>query len=177
MRHITLFTFTLVLALSGFSATAFWLTRLRIAPAPEKKEEMVLKQEVIKQSDVLEFNEVSNKKGNTREGVPFSARLFQSSDGIDVSVWRENHNSAPRANKELRRKLKRAATIIERGPKLGQKGQRIGERVIVTFAPAGSQKEHSSVLWTNGSQLYYVESPSLKHALEVEKKFYSETQL
>ncbi len=89
-----------------------------------------------------------------------------------VSVTRENRDSADRANKELQRRLKAALRIIERGSKLDDKGQRVGERVVAMFALSDSQKEQASVLWTNDQQLYYIGSLSLKHALEFEKQFY-----
>lgn len=167
MRHLTFISTTIVITLAGVSAAALWLR-----PAPTKKEGMALTQQVIKQEKALEFNEVSSEKGTTKDGAPFSSQLYQSSDGVGLTVTRENRDTADRANKELQRKLKGATRIIERGSKLDEKGQRVGERVVAMFALDDSQKEQASVLWTSGRQFYYIESLSLKHALEFEKQFY-----
>lgn len=162
---------TLLIASTAVGSAALWIIQNRSTSAPMQKEKMAHKQEM-KQEPALRFNEVSSKKGATKDGAPFAAQLYQSSDGTELIVTRENRDSASRANKELQKKLKAAITIIERGPKLNEKEQRVGERVVVTFAPDRSQEEKALVLWTNGNQLYYIESLSLKHALEFEKQFY-----
>ncbi len=89
-----------------------------------------------------------------------------------MSVTRESRRSTASARKQLRSKLKEVVTVVEQGPKLGEKGQRIGERVVATFGPAGSQNGQASVFWTDGIQFYSIQSPSLKHALEFEKQYY-----
>jgi len=172
MKLVTFSIVSILVALAGLSTAALWLFGDSSARVSKPKEEMVLTQEVIKQAQELEFNEVSNKKGSTEDGVPFSARLFESSDGLKVSVWRENHDSAVGANQALRSKVKRAVTIIKRQPKLDDKGQRIGERVSMIIALAVCGIGESLVLWTSGSRLYYIESSSVKHGLEIEKRFY-----
>jgi hypothetical protein len=157
----------MALAVVSSAALGLWP-----AAAPAKNEEMAIKQEGQKQESALLFNEVSSKKGSTKDGAPFSSQLYQSSDGIEVTVTRENRDSAGRANKELQKKLKGSLRIIGRAPKLDEKRERVGERVVAIFAFDDSQKEQASVLWTNGQQFYYIESLSLKHALEFEKQFY-----
>ncbi|HEV8428743.1 MAG TPA: hypothetical protein VGQ41_12655 [Pyrinomonadaceae bacterium] len=169
MRHLSLISITLLIALTGVSAARLWL---RSAPVPTDKEKKVSKQEDRKQESALSFNEESSIKGATKDGAPFASQAYQSSDGIGVSVTRENRDSATRASKELQRKLKATTRVIERSPKLDEKGRRVGERVVAMFALDDSQKEQASVLWTNGRQFYYIESLSLKHALEFEKQFY-----
>ena len=169
MRHLTFISTTILIVLAGISSAALGI---RPASSPATKEAMVLKQEGEKQESASRFNEVSSKKGSTKDGAPFSSQLYQSSDGIELTVTRENRDSAGRANKELQKKLKGSLRIIGRAPKLDEKGERVGERVVAIFAFDDSQKEQASVLWTNGQQFYYIESLSLKHALEFEKQFY-----
>jgi hypothetical protein len=172
MRHLASISITtFVVALTGVSAVALWLSEHRSPVAPTRKEEMAPKQEVLKQEKALEFSEVSSEKGTTKDGAPFASQLYQSSDGVGLTVTRENRDSAARVNKELQRKLKVATRIIERAPKLDDTGRRVGERVAAMFVPNDSHKEQASVLWTYGGQLYYIESQSLRHALEFEKKF------
>lgn len=122
--------------------------------------------------EAVEFESIQGERGKTEDGIPFSYHLYKSSDGVGVATTVENRESPIRASKALQRKIKKAVKIIERGPKLNEKGQQIGERVVVIFVPNDSYKEQASVLWTDGTQFYYIESSSLRHVLEFEKKFY-----
>lgn len=120
----------------------------------------------------VEFEDVQGGRGKTEDGIPFSYHLYKSSDGVGVTTTVEDCGSTFRANRALQRKSKRAVKIIERRPKLDDKGKRVGERVVAMFAPDSSEKENAAVLWTEGSQFHYIESSSLRHALRFEEKFY-----
>jgi hypothetical protein len=120
----------------------------------------------------IEFKELTSVKGTTKDGAPFSTQIYESTTAVRVSVTRENRDSAARASKELQKRIKPAVEIIERGPKLDETGQRVGERVVATFAKSDSSGNEVTVLWTNSGQLYYIQSTSLPVALEFEKKFY-----
>lgn len=125
-----------------------------------------------KQNRTAEFKEISAGKGTTRDGAPFSTQLFESQEGVRVSIIRENRDSPVRADKELQRRIKQALEIVERGPKVDERGQRVGERIVAKFAKNGSAEEEVAILWTEGQQLYSIKSLSLTVALEFEKKFY-----
>jgi len=118
----------------------------------------------------IEFSFVKGGNGRTRQGVRFSTVLYKSSDGVSVSATTEERRSAGAANKELHTRLRATRRIVERGSKLDEKGRRIGERVVAIYVL--NDKEQAAVLWTNGQQFYYIESLSLKHALEFERQFY-----
>jgi len=119
-----------------------------------------------------EFNELTSVKGTTKDGAPYSAQIFESPDGVRVSVTRENRDSPARADKELHRRIEKALEIIDRGTKVDQKGHTSGQRVVARFAKSGSSESEAAILWTDGSQLYSIASSSLTVALEFEKKFY-----
>lgn len=123
-------------------------------------------------SEAIEFEDIQGGRGKTEDGVPFSYHLYKSSDGIRVTTTVENRGSPVRANQALQRKIKKASKIIEQKANLDDKGQRVGERVVAIFPSNGSEKEHSAVLWTEGSHFHYIESSSLGHALKFEKRFY-----
>jgi hypothetical protein len=127
----------------------------------------------VSETQAITFTETIGGKGTTRDGAPYSTHVYKSSDGIVVSVIRENQDSASKAGKALQRKIKQANKILEESPKLDEKGQRIGKRVVAMFAPDDSLNKQASVIWTDGQQLYYIKSSSLKHALEFEKQFYN----
>ena len=159
-----------LLGVTGFSAAALWRIRHR-PPQEVMKSETIGLQQAPNNQDVT-FLEKMGGKGMTRDGALFSFELYKSSDGVEVSVTRENRKSPTNASKALQRRLKKVIKIIERESKLNEDGQRTGERVVAMFALTGSDKEQAAVLWTDGSQFYYIESASLRHALEFEKKFY-----
>jgi len=120
----------------------------------------------------IQFNDMAGGKGTTKDGAPFSFHHYQSSDGIGVSVTRENRDTRSRAQRALKKRLKGAARIIERGEKVNEKDSSVGQRVVAEFALDGSDKTYVSIIWTYGGQLYFIESSSLQHALEFEKRFY-----
>lgn len=136
------------------------------------KEQDTTNKPEIKPGQALDFKELTSVKGTTKDGVPYSAQIYESPDGVTVSVTRENRDSAASAAKVLQKRIKAAVEIIERGPKLDETGRRVGERVVATFAKSDSSGNEVEVLWTNGGQLYYIQSTSLPVALEFEKKFY-----
>lgn len=162
----------MVAFLGAISATAatLWIIGHRSPPHAMKSEDVNLKQAPDNQE--ITFADKLGAKGTTKDGAPFSTHVYESSDGVVVSIMRENRDSPTKADRALQKRLKRAIRIIERGSTLDEKGQRVGERVVAMFALDNSQKEQASVLWTNGQQLYYIESLSLKHALEFERQFY-----
>jgi hypothetical protein len=136
------------------------------------KEQAITNKPEIKQGQAIEFKELTSVKGTTKDGAPYSAQIYESSDGVRVSVTRENRDSSAGAAAALQKRTKSAVEIIERGPKLDETGQRVGERVVATFGKSDSSGNEAMVLWTNGGQLYYIQSSSLPVALEFEKKFY-----
>ncbi len=119
-----------------------------------------------------EFKELTSVKGTTKDGAPYSAQIFESRDGVRVSVTRENRDSPARADKEFHRRIEKALEIIERGARVDQKGQTGGQRVVARFAKTGSSESEAVILWTDGPQLYWIASSSVTVALEFEKKFY-----
>lgn len=118
------------------------------------------------------FKSLSAGSGKRRDGTPFSFALYESSDHIGVSATTEKYRSSVAAKRELRRKLDHATKLIESGPKLNEDGRRVGERVVAMFAPEGTAMAQATVLWTDGPDFHYIQSPSLPHALKFEKKYY-----
>lgn len=163
-------TVTLLVSFFGVGTMVWWGAGNRSPSPMVKTEEMILKQEPVKQD--IEFKNLEGVKGEVENGVPFSSQLYEASDGVILSVTRENWGSPLRANKALRRKLEKAVNIIERAPKFDEKEHQVGERVVAIFTPGSPDKNQASVIWTYGSQFYYIESSSISHILEFEKRFY-----
>ena len=149
----------------SLSMTMLCLTQCH--PPPEIR--MNISQDHIKQG--LEFEEVLSESGVTKDGNRYCYQLYRSSDSIGVSVTSENHNSPAEANKALQKELEQAVKIIEREPKLDEQGQSVGERVVASLPSNDPDKPQAFVLWSDGSSFYQISSFSLRHVLELEKRY------
>lgn len=116
-----------------------------------------------------EFQSVLSGSAETEDGIPFSFNSYKSSDGTMVSTRFQRCNSSACAKKELIKSIRTATKVIERTPKLGKDSKQVGERAVFTSKQEGSDYLQTTVIWTNGSQVYFIESRSLQHALEFEK--------
>src|SRR5215211_4363530 len=83
----------------------------------------------------IKFSKVESGSGQTLDGIKFSDHLFESSDGIGLSVTIEDRILSEQAIEELQRTLKEAEKIIEQGPKFNANGEQVGERAVLLFAP------------------------------------------
>jgi hypothetical protein len=117
---------------------------------------------------MVTFKSVAILDGKTESGISFSNQIYQSSDCVMVSRRIEFLNSPASAHLELQRNLRRAQQILERGPKLNSLGQQIGERAKMVLTRGSRQKQYA-VLWTDKSELYSIESSSLKHVEDFER--------
>jgi hypothetical protein len=118
---------------------------------------------------VNQYQNVLSGRAETADGTPFSFNLYKSSDGVAISVRVERHSLPAGARNELLRNIRGAIEVLERGPKLDESRKQVGERALLTSKQEESDALQTTVLWTEGSQLHFIESPSLQHALEFEK--------
>lgn len=120
----------------------------------------------------VEFKAVNFYSGRKSNGADFSAGIYDSTDGVGVSSTVEVYYSAARAKREMKRRIKTATKIIERGNKENQNGKLIGERVVLISPGDTRDSAYVTVLWVDREDLHVIESPSLQHALEFERSFY-----
>lgn len=106
------------------------------------------------------------------DGTRVSYNTYVSADGVGVLFTVQKHRSATSANNALKRRIRKASKIIERGVKLDKDGRRVGDRVLLLSHTRLPQKTVAGVVWSERATLYSVESSSLKHALEFEKQNY-----
>ena len=83
---------------------------------------------------------------------------YHSSDGVSLRYGCAEYESPSAAAVGLSQDIF-GQPIVERTPTLNDRGGRIGERVVLT----------SSIVWTEGSRLFLIRSPSLKYALLFEQ--------
>lgn len=102
-------------------------------------------------------------------GPTANYHTYESSDGVFISQSNEEFSSAKRASRELQKRLRLAKEIIERSPRIDESGKRVGERVVGLSSGEGGAQT-AFIVWTDGEVLSSIESPSLRHILEFEKR-------
>jgi hypothetical protein len=106
--------------------------------------------------------------GHTPKGHTFDFTTVRASDCVEVTSRTENEGTAAEAEKEMEKMVRNASRVIERGPEVDQNGQPVGKRTVLLFE---NRDKRAIVVWTRGmSQLFTIESASLSHALEYEKR-------
>lgn len=120
--------------------------------------------------ETAEYKSIVAGHGTAQDGSPVSFTIYLSVDDVYVKKSVERHRSPRLAEEALQERLRSALTIVEQGRRLRRDGQQIGDRAVVMLAPGTTQQAQAAVLWTDGSDLLSLESSSLRHALEFEKK-------
>ena len=123
------------------------------------------------QQTQISFTFRSGADGTTTDGASFSAVSYVASDGVVVTSMSEEYPSKRRAELALKKKLRKAIKIDQRGAKFDRNGKRIGTRVQATYSPDDKFNSPATIIWTEGSQLHSIGSVSLRHVLEFEKQF------
>jgi hypothetical protein len=111
--------------------------------------------------------------GRAGDGTFLALNSYATSDGTRLSVTRGTFSSPSAAQKELKLWGKQATKIIERGVTKNSSGQAVGLRLRGIFPPPKPHEENNGILWTEGKEFFWVSSPSLELALQVEKEFAS----
>ena len=145
---------------------------LMALPAPALNCRSTAISQMQEQGRDMEFKSLSAGSGRKRDGTRFSFALYESADRTGISATTEKYRTPNAAKRALRKKMEHAVKVVETGTKLNQDGKRKGERAVAMFAPEGTYRAQATVLWTDGSDFHYIQSPSLQRALEFEKKFY-----
>lgn len=117
----------------------------------------------------LKFRRVAIFDGKTSEGDRFANYVYKSSDCLSLSSTTTFFGSSGRASEEIQRETKKAPVVLERGPKLDDKGQRVGERVVMEFKADGQNRESAKIIWHNRSDFHSIVGPSMRHVIEFEK--------
>lgn len=119
----------------------------------------------------ISFKEKSAAHGLTEDGFEFSALLWESTDGVAVFFRIINCKTPAKASSTLSTLTKDASKIFERTIVKGKDGKRIGQRIVAAFSGREPLQRPEVILWTQGAEVYRVESSSFSHALLFEKKW------
>lgn len=125
----------------------------------------------LQETSEITFRAGQAASGTLPDGTRFSVQNYQSSDGVDVSVRIDRSPSHAMAKKNLLNFI-RKARVLERGPKKDQSGSVVGQRLVVRFPAKGEFSSQFGVMWVNKAEVYYLQSASLRHVAEFEKKFH-----
>lgn len=162
------FSFRLIVALAtflvGISLTGFWLIKQRSSP-------QVVHVQVSEPSGSLVEQPLSFRSRMSACGPDGSFQSYESSDGVALSWQSRIFHSASGARRELRRRLRGAAEIIERTPELDDEGRRVGERVVAVFAFDDSGQSRACVFSTYNNIFNGTEASSLRHVLAFEEQW------
>ena len=105
--------------------------------------------------------------GRTAKGQRFSFSRFNSSDCVDVEFLAETHGSSEQAKERMEELVRSASDVVERNEKLYLNGERAGPRAVLLF------RRKAMIVWTAENRVVTLESASLPHALEYEKRYAS----
>lgn len=115
------------------------------------------------------FKEKSATHGLTEDGCEFSALLWEATDGVTVVFRIISCKTPAKASSALSTLTKDATKIFQRTTIKSKDGRRIGQRIVAAFSGLDARPE--VILWTQGAEIYRIESSSFSHALLFEKKW------
>jgi hypothetical protein len=121
-------------------------------------------------SQDISFQEKGSVDGITEDGCEFSSTGWESSDKVVVFLKIYYCKSSTNAQRVLNKLTKDATKVFEKRTLTNKDGKKTGERMVVAFSK-DSIKRPEMILWTDGNEIYMVESTSFSHALIFEKKF------
>lgn len=117
----------------------------------------------------ISFQEKGAVHGVTVDGCEFSSTSWEASDGAVVFLQIYYCKTPANAQAAWNRLTNDATKIFERKT-LTKSGGRTGERIVASFSKELT-KLPEMILWTDGDDIYMVESKSFEHALVFEKKY------
>lgn len=118
---------------------------------------------------VMKFRRVAIFDGKKKDGTRFANYAYKSSDCVAISHTTTFFATEKSASHELDSETKIAAAVIDRGPKLDSKGERVGERIVLEFKDDGHNQSHAAIIWNDHSDFHSLVGPSLRHVMEFEK--------
>ena len=90
---------------------------------------------------------------------------------MSFTKWSVYCGSPEGAERELKKRIKKAIKIVSQELVFDKAGHQVGEKIVVLFSPGDPDNSASSLLWTENDELFQVESSSLQNILEYRKDF------
>ena len=106
----------------------------------------------------------------TDGGGGFSASSYTSSSSARLVFSHLGYASIEKANEVFDNEIRKAVRVVEITPKHNEKGELVGRRAVATFLDRETNLSYAAVFWTNGKFVHAIESTSLLHVIEFEKR-------
>lgn len=156
---VTVLTFTI-----GVTSTSLWFLFSRPSTMKPQAEVSAPSQAPAKQ-------ERTYSRGPAGMSTKGSFITLNSSDGMSFKKWTVDYESPERANREFRKRLKKAIEIMSREPVFSDNIRSTGEKVVARFPDSYEDAGPASLLWTDGAEFVQVDSSSVQNILEYRKDF------
>ena len=103
-------------------------------------------------------------------GGGFGVRTYRSSVNVKLYFASGGYASTEKTNEVFDRQVREAVQVLELTPKLDAAGKETGRRAVVILLDKETNENYASVFWTDRSRILSIDSPSLAHVLEFEKR-------
>jgi len=103
-------------------------------------------------------------------GVLISISDFESSDGVRLSLQTRTCKTRKAAALAVGRLKREAVRVIEDSHKVDKEGRTVGERVLLETKSEDQKVTGAELVWSDGSTLRILYSPSLRHVLLFERQ-------
>ena len=107
--------------------------------------------------------------GRVIDGGGFSITSYKSSYFVNLLSVYEAYVSPENANAIFDIRLRKAAKVIEVGPKFNREGAVVGRRAMAVFYSPELSGPYTEIFWTEGCLMHYIRSTSSLHVREFEK--------
>ncbi len=163
MTLLILLNYLFLSTLLGFPECSF--SQDSKANASSRESPTVAKEQ---KEEVFKLLGMGEKK--TAAGTHLGFKIYEGTSGTKVVVTHGNLRSPAKAETELQQWLDAAKKIISRDEKKNILGLKVGYRAVATYVDPNTKEDFTAVMWTNGSDLWEVDSSSLPTALDFEKR-------
>jgi hypothetical protein len=161
MRRVWAYVLMIVVLALVATAALFWPARLGEPTIPPCRD--VRQEEPAEAEDIFFRFEVHVSAFNAKSGGRAYISTYKSEDGVILEQRLEEYRSPAVAYEELHRMIRKATRVVERLPRLNDVGQQVGERAVLFVPDRKSRSEVAVVVWSEGDDLWVLESSSLRH--------------
>lgn len=103
-------------------------------------------------------------------GGGFGMRSYRSSDNVELYFASGGYDSTEKTNEVFDQRVAGAVQVLELTPKLDAAGKEAGRRAVVILIDKETNQQYATVFWTDNRSIVSINSPSLWHVLEFEKR-------
>lgn len=156
----------LVLAVAAVLVAAAFLAAKHRCPHVGKRLVRTILRQPYAPGREIEFRWQMSASGTTPDGARFDDSRYLSSDYVELTVTHYSFPTVGVAKESLDQSARTARTIYFKSVQPDTETNHVGERIVLST----QSQEHYEVFHRNGSRLLQIDSSSLNHALEYERR-------